>query len=53
MKEVTLGALSADDLYPVLAGLKEGDQVVTRGAFLVDSEDRLNPAVTPANGGKP
>lgn len=53
MKEVTLGALSADDLYPVLGGLNEGDQVVTSGAFLLDSEDRLNPAVTGAKGNKP
>jgi hypothetical protein len=44
MKQVVLGALSADDLYPVLSGIKEGDQVVTSGAFLLDSENRLNPA---------
>jgi membrane fusion protein, copper/silver efflux system len=42
-REVKVGALSADDLYPVVAGLKEGDQVVTTGAFLLDSENRLNP----------
>lgn len=32
--------------YPVLDGLSAGDKIVTRGAFLVDAEARLNPAVT-------
>ena len=41
MKEVTLGPVSADDFYPVIGGLDEGDQVVTSGAFLLDSENRL------------
>jgi Cu(I)/Ag(I) efflux system membrane fusion protein len=35
----------ADGLYPVLEGLSPGDRVVTTGAFLVDAEGRLNPAV--------
>ena len=30
--------------YPVLAGLKPGERVVTSGSFLVDAETRLNPA---------
>jgi multidrug efflux pump subunit AcrA (membrane-fusion protein) len=30
--------------YPVLHGLREGDRVVTNGAFLVDADTRLNPA---------
>jgi RND family efflux transporter MFP subunit len=39
-REVRLGARSGD-FYEVLAGLQEGDQVVTSGNFLVDAEARL------------
>ena len=39
-KEVQLGARSGD-FYEVLAGLDEGDRVVTAGNFLVDAEARL------------
>jgi Cu(I)/Ag(I) efflux system membrane fusion protein len=28
----------AGDVYPVIAGLKEGERVVTRGAFVIDSD---------------
>ena len=42
MRAVNLGPL-ADDYYPVVRGLERGDRVVTVGAFLVDSENRLNP----------
>lgn len=45
MKAVKLDPL-AGQWYPVVAGLEEGDVVVTRGAFLVDAENRLNPAPT-------
>lgn len=41
--EVELGAL-VGGYYPVLLGLAAGDRVVTRSAFLVDAEVRLNPA---------
>ena len=43
MKQIQTGPLADGDYYPVLAGLNEGDRVVTRGAFLIDAENRLNP----------
>jgi hypothetical protein len=42
MRAVVLGA-PAGDYYPVLSGLRAGEQVVTAGAFLIDAENRLNP----------
>ncbi len=42
--EVKLGP-HAGGYYPVLEGLAAGDRIVTTGAFLVDAEGRLNPAV--------
>jgi multidrug efflux pump subunit AcrA (membrane-fusion protein) len=42
MRAVQLGPI-AGDFYPVVQGLIEGEKVVTVGAFLVDSENRLNP----------
>ncbi len=33
------------DVFPVLKGLQAGDRVATVGAFLIDAEARLNPAV--------
>lgn len=30
--------------YPVLRGLREGENIVTNGSFLIDAETRLNPA---------
>lgn len=43
-REVRIGA-KTDDYYEVLSGLKEGDQVVTRALFLVDSESQLKAAI--------
>ena len=44
MRAVTLGP-QAGEYYPVLRGLEDGERVVTVGAFLIDSENRLNPAL--------
>ena len=51
MRAVQLGPL-AGDFYPVVGGLQDGEKVVTIGAFLVDSENRLNPRpiAPPADG---
>jgi hypothetical protein len=42
--EVTVGR-RCGDYYPVLRGLTAGQRVVTAGAFLLDAETRLNPAL--------
>jgi Cu(I)/Ag(I) efflux system membrane fusion protein len=34
----------AGDYFPLIGGLKAGDRIATRGAFLVDAENRLNPS---------
>ena len=39
-REVVLGP-RAGDLYPVLEGLSEGELVVTRGGFLIDSQFQI------------
>lgn len=50
LKPIKVGA-PAENFYPVLDGLKDGDQVVTRGAFLLDAENRLNPVATKSASG--
>lgn len=40
-KEITLGA-SKGDSYEVLEGLKDGDEVVVYGAFVIDAAAQLN-----------
>jgi multidrug efflux pump subunit AcrA (membrane-fusion protein) len=45
MLEVAVGK-RAGEFYPLLGGLKPGDHVATAGAFLVDAENRLNPAAS-------
>ncbi len=43
MHAVQLGPV-AGDYCPVVDGVREGQSVVTVGAFLIDSENRLNPS---------
>jgi len=45
MLEVRVGN-RAGEFYPILSGLRPGDRVATAGAFLVDAENRLNPAAS-------
>ncbi|HYL13675.1 MAG TPA: efflux RND transporter periplasmic adaptor subunit [Terriglobales bacterium] len=49
-RQVQLGA-PADDYYPVLAGVKEGERVVSQGNFLVDSQTRITGGMTGLFGG--
>lgn len=43
-REVTIGARS-DDHYQVLSGLNDGERVVARALFLIDSESQLKAAI--------
>jgi Cu(I)/Ag(I) efflux system membrane fusion protein/cobalt-zinc-cadmium efflux system membrane fusion protein len=43
-RQVTLGIDSGDGWLEVLDGLSEGEQIVTSGQFLIDSESRLREA---------
>jgi len=45
LKELQLGNQGSDGYVQILAGLNEGDSVVTSGQFLLDSESRLREAV--------
>jgi len=49
-KEVRLGPPS-DQYYPVLAGLKAGDRVVSQGNFLIDSQTRITGGMAGLFGG--
>lgn len=49
-REIQAGTPS-EELYPVLAGLKAGEQVVTNGNFLIDSQTRLTGGMTGMFGG--
>lgn len=50
-REVVLGA-KVDRFYEIKGGLHEGEQVVTSGNFLIDSESRLKSALEGAGGGE-
>jgi len=43
-RDVKVG-VKTDDFYEVLDGVKEGEKVVTRALFLVDSESQLKAAI--------
>jgi Cu(I)/Ag(I) efflux system membrane fusion protein len=49
-REIQAGTPS-QELYPVLGGLKVGEQVVTDGNFLIDSQTRLTGGMTGLFGG--
>lgn len=49
-REVQLGS-PAEDRYPVLKGIQEGERVVSRGAFMLDSQTRITGGMTGLFGG--
>ncbi len=49
-REVKLGP-GSEEFRPVLAGLNEGERVVTQGSFLIDSQTRLTGGLTGRFGG--
>jgi Cu(I)/Ag(I) efflux system membrane fusion protein/cobalt-zinc-cadmium efflux system membrane fusion protein len=42
---VTLGVEGDDDLFEVIDGLHEGEEIVVSGQFMLDSESRLKEAI--------
>jgi Cu(I)/Ag(I) efflux system membrane fusion protein len=49
-RQVQLG-IPGNDYYPVLAGLKEGERIVSQGSFLIDSQTRITAGMTGLYGG--
>jgi RND family efflux transporter MFP subunit len=49
-RQVQLGT-PGNDYYPVLAGLKEGERIVSEGNFLIDSQTRITGGMTGLYGG--
>jgi Cu(I)/Ag(I) efflux system membrane fusion protein len=48
--EVTLGPYQFNERFQVLAGLSEGDEIVTSAGFLIDAESRLKSATAGMSG---
>jgi Cu(I)/Ag(I) efflux system membrane fusion protein len=48
--EVTLGPYQFNERFQVLAGLSEGDEIVTSAGFLIDAESRLKSATSAMTG---
>jgi Cu(I)/Ag(I) efflux system membrane fusion protein len=48
--EVTLGLYQFNERFQVLAGLSEGDEIVTSAGFLIDAESRLKSATSAMTG---
>src|SRR5581483_4546644 len=49
-REIQTG-MPTNELYPILSGLKSGEEVVTNGNFLIDSQTRLTSGMTGLFGG--
>ena len=49
-RQVQIGP-AGTDYYPVLAGLKEGERIVSQGSFLIDSQTRITGGMTGMFGG--
>jgi RND family efflux transporter MFP subunit len=52
-RAVTLGPQGENDNYEVLAGLEEGEHIVTSGQFMLDSESQLREAIQKMMAPKP
>ena len=48
--EVKLGPYQFNERFQVLAGLSEGDEIVTSAGFLIDAESRLKSATSGMSG---
>jgi rubrerythrin len=51
-RTVVLGPQAENDMYQVISGLREGEQIVTSGQFMLDSESQLREAIQKMLGSK-